>query len=608
MFASLREKTYKMRMAACTRIFRANTENKFGYATLLDRRDFAVYKRSIGGRKIEAAYGLVAVLLKGETIYIYPDYRYPVFHKKVKFCAGNFPGLIGGSKISYCLVLPYFRSISKNKNVKSWRLLVVTDRGQIFHNFPSQYKEYDGAVINSDITRFEESVIWDLPGRKYPSPKKEHSDYERYFPGLSDEAYRYHPAVNISGSYANGGFAATKETPCGTLCRFYISRREPEGNPFFYMSGFCADYKMALIATYRSNVSVGVRNCVFASDDGGRQWYCKYEFGDTGVYAFQQGTAKWGYNFGNPILSPDASIDASICLSRRNCVIPNCAEKEPTEKFSFDKKQEFSVQKDQKIMALTSKEPHGYETGNIVAVVSAPKEFDWMVNSEADATCDGNGLFFKVEKIDDFSLRMHEFVASPENPISCRHIHHINRVRDGWLIGTGEIYPNSWLLYMQMKEADTFSVRHASDKFDIFRLNSGENSVQRTLGVIWYDDPDNTMIFASDHDVLEGKKTIDPIDERNIQFSRNATGIYKGKLEDIDDCNKFLPIFEALEPAYLLQKLDRAIVFSGQRGELAISLDDGNTWETAHIDGALNHPRGGTFKYYIFDDYLFEIK
>ena len=113
MFESLREKTYKICMAGCTRMFRADTENKFGYATLLDRRDFAVYKRSVGGRKIEAAYGLVAVLLKKETIYIYPDYRYPAFHKKVKFCVGNFPGLINGSKISTSNEAPHELNIKQ---------------------------------------------------------------------------------------------------------------------------------------------------------------------------------------------------------------------------------------------------------------------------------------------------------------------------------------------------------------------------------------------------------------------------------------------------------------------------------------------------------------
>ena len=57
-------------------------------------------------------------------------------------------------------------------------------------------------------------------------------------------------------------------------------------------------------------------------------------------------------------------------------------------------------------------------------------------------------------------------------------------MKDGWLIGTGEIYPNGWMLYFQMKEADSYSEKHAWEEFEIFRLNSTRESVQRTLGAI----------------------------------------------------------------------------------------------------------------------------
>jgi hypothetical protein len=159
-----------------------------------------------------------------------------------------------------------------------------------------------------------------------------------------------------------------------------------------------------------------------------------------------------------------------------------------------------------------------------------------------------------------------------------------------------------------MKESDTFSIKKAEDNFKIFRLNSSEASVQRTMGVLWKDDSENTLVYASDHDILDGKALQKPIEQREVTFSRNATGVYKGKLKDIDDYNKFVPVFEATEPAYLLQKVGHAIVFSGQRGELALSFDGGDTWSESHIDGPLNHPKGGTHQYHIFDDYLLKIK
>ena len=287
--------------------------------------------------------------------------------------------------------------------------------------------------------------------------------------------------------------------------------------------------------------------------------------------------------------------------------MPTDAYKDPKEKFKWDEPKNFTVGCENGKLTLRSDFPCGYDTGNIVSVSSTESPLEWTVNSEVNETSAGNGLLFKVEIADQNKMYLHEFVASPDNPISCRHIHHINRVRDGWIIGTGEIYPNSWLLYIQMKEADTFSERKASDKFDIYRLNSSETSVQRTLGVLWKDDDDNTLIYASDHDDLKDKRVVSPIKDRDVSFSRNATGVYVGRLENIDDYNSFRPIFEAKEPAYLLQKIDQSIVFSGQGGELAISFDNGESWSEADIGGALNHPKGSTFCYHIFDDYLLRI-
>jgi len=554
------ERIAKVKMGLCGRFFTAKTENVFGYSLLLDCDEYSVYKRPIGSRRIEAAYGTVVIVSKKNKLFIYPDYRYPQISYKVVFNKNVFPGLIEGSRISYCRVIPYFRYISKKNKVKAWRLIVVTNRGQIYHNYPSRFSEFDGASSVDDIKRFEESVVWDLPGRKYPCDRKEHAQYERYFPGLPEAAYQYHPDVNKSGAYSNGGFPAYRETAEGVLSRFYIPCRVPEANPFFYMSGFSADYKMALIGTYCSNVSVGVRTCVFASDDGGRQWYCKYEFGDEGEYPFRQGTAEWGRNFGNPIINK-SEASGKVVLSKRKNIIPNAENKEPTEKFSWAEGSTFSIKEEADVLTLLSDECHGLETGNIVSVLSAPAPLDWMVNCNVDSRTAGNGVLFKVDVIDEKTVKLYEFVASAENPISCRHIHHINRVRDGWLVGTGEIYPNSWLLYVQMKEADTFSERRAEEPFEIFRLNSTENSVQRTLGTIWYENSENTVLFASDHDILGNKSTVKPICDRSIEFSRGATGVYKGKLEDIDDYNRFIPVFEATEPAYLSKSLTVQLSF-----------------------------------------------
>ena len=84
------------------------------------------------------------------------------------------------------------------------------------------------------------------------------------------------------------------------------------------MGGYEPDYKMTLLASYRSNTDIAARNVIFMTDDGGRQWYAKYEFGDMGTYSFRQGVNKgWGKNFGNKIKT-DISLKKDINCKEDN--------------------------------------------------------------------------------------------------------------------------------------------------------------------------------------------------------------------------------------------------------------------------------------------------
>lgn len=71
------------------------------------------------------------------------------------------------------------------------------------------------------------------------------------------------------------------------------------------------------ISPYLTTYYKAVRVCFFASSDGGRQWYCKYEFSDAGEYSFQQGHSNaWGTNFGNQI-KLDKDVDCTDHNMRR---------------------------------------------------------------------------------------------------------------------------------------------------------------------------------------------------------------------------------------------------------------------------------------------------
>lgn len=584
-----------------------------GYIKIAEKQGFDIYRGHESKPIIVAAHNSTVVTKRihgqRETFVIYPSYTNRWIHYKIDFNEYNFPGLIKESRIANCLIIPYLREVEDNKFFKRWRVVIFTDKGQIFHNFPSRGTHYEGYEQFDDIKHFEESVIWDIPNRKYPSMNQKCDETEYYFPALNKECYEYHPTVNKQSKYGNEGFDKFTHVDYNgkkvKVARFYIPVRCAQSNPFAYMGGVEMDYKMTLIGTYQSNKAVGVRTGIFATSDGGRSWYSKYEFADEGVYEFKQGIDTWGLNFGNPI---DGSALSELCGGiwiKRKILIHS----EEIDRIGWD-----SCIDVEKIIAtnpirIKTCKPHNLSNGNIVAICCdkeiIDKDMGFLFNNDIGDNNAGNGILYKVKVIDNDIIEIYENVSNPFSAVACRHVHHINRVRDGWIVGTGEIFPNGWLFYIQMKAADTYTPISAANEFPIFKLNSKMSSVQRTLGADIIDGEDPQLVFASDHDLLN-KPALQF--ENNVCFSRNSTGIYAGRLKDVDDISKFRPIFEAKEPAYFFKKLDGKYVFSGQRGEVAISDLTGKLWETVQLDQPMIHYKGKTYRFHVIDKYLIILK
>ncbi len=588
----------------------------FNYTKKIETSQYAIYEPCRGGNKIIAAFGDMVLIQKyrsPDQLTLYPFYSTNLIHYNICLNEKNFPGLIAGSSVLKCMLLPYMRVVGEDKFLKAIRLVIITDKAQIYHNFPARSTDCDGFSQPGDIIRFEESVIWDIPGRKYPVNTPVAAETERYYPNLPDECYRYHPISNDDQNYkdiyGNGGFPKQSKVRLNdqdvNVSRFYIHKRTASANPFHYIGTGEAEYKMSLIATYRSNVDEGVRTCLFASTDGGRQWYCKYEFADYGDYDFAQGHGGlYGRNFGNPIQNENYSVvGENITIKKRILVVPSEKNKEPKEKFEWKNCGAIKAIEGKNKMIVHLKNPHGLSTGNIVALCgceSMATNMAWMLNNEVSEYSSGNGLLFKVEVIDAESFFLYECVSSPDNNIPCRHIHHVNRIKDGWIIGTGEIYPNGWLLYFQMKQADTFTHVHAYDEFPIIRLNSTENSAQRTMGAQISDKPIPHLLYASDHDMLKRDEKRIAVDRTPV-YSHNSTGVFDCRLDEIDDRNKHSLIFDASEPCFYFQRLSNIFVFCGQIGELGISNDGGVTWFRERIKEPIIHYYGCNGQRYYFD-------
>lgn len=581
---------------------------RFGYESCAKGENVQILKRKKMKSPILALLNNIAVVgnlnQSPRTVYLYPDINIKSIRFKITLNQRNFKGLIENSKIQNVMLLKYMRNVSSGIRKKAWRLVVITDKCQIFHNFPSMGNEFEGTLHQSDIVTFEESVIWDAPGRKFPSKSKNCSEFEQYFPGLPEQSYSHHPSIQKAHAFGDHTYVSVHGQKV-VVSRFYFPFREADSNPFSYMGGFTNDYHMTTIGSYCNNISKGARICIFFSSDGGRQWFNKYDFGDFGNDEFI--SKKRGYstrNWGNPICLPDnfSYSDPKLSVTKRNILV---------ESYKDEQVKPFSWSAEVKIKTITQKDrlvvqteaEHNLSTGDIVALTGdaeANETFSWMINNEIDENGCGNGILFKAEVLTQDTFALYESISSPHNPICCRHVHHINRQKDGWVVGTGEVFPNGWLLYLQQKECDYFvkEACNAAVTPDVFRLNSVPSSVQRTLGVEFI--ADDVLLFASDHATLPQPM----IPHGDMPFSHSSSGIYVGNIADIDDITSFRCIHRSCEVAYFFKKTNNLLVFGGQLGEVSLSADLGKTWTTFYVDSMLRRPLGGANNVSVIDDYI----
>ena len=596
-----------------------NLLNLEEYEKHVDREKYQIYKpKEDASSKVVAVLRNVAVKLNtsnGEIV-ISVNGINGEYDNVTIFNSSNFPELLPGSSIEHILLLPWTRNMISVQHGKNWRMCVITNKGQIYHNFPSRDNESDGTVQEGDITTFEESVIWDLPERKFPSTNASASGVEHYFPCLPSENYEHHPILNTDGSfedtYGNGGFGLSVTQGEKTFPRFY--RTNLSGRnwcSFRFMGGYEPGDKLSIIGTYVGNDTAGngARICVFATDDGGRSWYNKYEFCDPqGI-----GYLAWGNNINTSSIASAYTTNA-FKLNKRAVNSPDSSTKEPTTKFTLGEDIVISDISRANPAVVTTSTSHGLVSGNVIVIKSnsgSASDWEWMLNNDFSTTDGGNGILFKVKVLNSTTFELYEYVHSAHNNISARHIHAISRCKDGWTINCGEQYPDGWVLYMQAIESDSYAIRRAHSDINVYRLTSSENSVQRTMGSILLDDEDGTFIFASDNEISQ-RNDISLPEGRTDEVSRSSTGVFIGALSDVDDMSKFYPLAEFKETVFFFKEKKGILFAIGQRGEFAISFDMGQTWEwvdVSLIGNLRDHFYGETdTKIVIVNDIIIAIK
>lgn len=556
-----------------------------GYKKVADNKECEVYTLQSGTNKLYAIYQNIAVKYNTSSGYITLSQNGVNGDYSMSANFLNFPNLISGSYVSNIFILPWTRNRKSNNVVTGteWRMIVITTKGQIYHNFPSRSITGDGAYVSGDEMKFEESVVWDLEERKFPTKSISPSAKEYCFPYLPNECYEHHPPLNQVSSYGNNGFDLTKTINGKTYVRFYRPFFATANNSFGIFNGFDKCDGIALIGTYTLNQTSGTRTCIFASDDGGREWYCKYEFSDS----VAGGVINYGNTLDFSTITSNYTSGAYKMFKKSN-VIPTDEIKEPTDKFRLST--ELTITSITKAInpVVTTNTSHNLNSGDVVFIkqISSCGDFDNITNNGVTVTSYGNGIFFKVEKLTDTTVKLYEYIHAWGNNIPCQHVHGINRLKDGFTICTGETYPTGWIYYVPFHPADNYGVNYADSNMDFIRLTSSPNAIQRAIGVLLPDDGTDDIIFASDTSTTS-RGTLQLPNGRTSTIARNSCGVFRGKLTDCDDFSKFVTILETDEPAYFYKEINDLFVFCGQRGEVAISRDN-KIWSKIQLTGSNN--------------------
>lgn len=547
----------------------------------------------------------------------------------INFNSTNFPGLIDGSRINHVAIIRYQRLTStgtRRYGGRDYRINVFTSKGQIYHNFPARANGYDGVAQDGDIYRWEESCIWDLPSRKTPVKTESVDDATliatgcyKYIPCLANVAYEMHPVLNTDNSfvdtYGNGGFGSTytcKDENNNTVKRprmFTFYRDDERAVYTQTLSGLYQDQQVSVFATYQPNQDgpYGTRMCVFATTDGGRQWFVQYELGANGeILGKTQNEdsvvhSAWT-NFST--FNDDAlimSFSGADCpsgtfnIKKRSQYAPNAYNKEPekTAKFKYASAIAVSsISSTASGILVTTAASHNLSNGDIIVfekIDSGNSTWNWIASESHTAMSAGNGTIWKARVASSTTFYLELEVHNPDNNLAARHIHTANRCKDGYIIGCGEQYPYGWIFWWPIPYGDTFDTNlDAANVHKFVRLTSTDESVYRILGMQLYDDADNTFLAGLDHCLIPRDNVAMP-DGRTDTFSRNSSGVFKGKLTQIDDFSSLECVFETQQPAYFFKEIEGICIFVGMQGILGVSKDRGKTWVKYQLPDILSY-------------------
>ena len=432
-------------------------------------------------------------------------------------------------------------------SIKTMLMLAVEDSSHASDDHAFEWWVCDVTNPYDALTKsnWSKCKFWEKRGTKRKIPSKNSSAVDanhRYDTTLPDSFYNYDEVS------ANG---------------YHIAYQgEPE---IFMLRGFGEHGKK--LTVFGQYTGSGDRVCLWVTTDGGFNFVCAYDF--VGLWA----NADESIN-----TSAFSNYSSGLTLSKVTRNVPTAAVKEPEHKYTITELSGWSITKGANTV-INFNAAHGFNNYEIVAFTgNAGAEWNQLTTSELTADSIGDNVYMCIIN-SATQVTLKPYRGSYDDILQCRHIHSVNETKSGFIFATGEAYPQGWTMFLEQKKKDGGEILDAmTENFKVYRLNSGENSLQRACGVLMFEnEADPTIIFNSD-DSNVVTNMLWAIDGRTNLPMSSSNGIWKGKLSDIDDYSKFECIADIPEPAIWMFRYNGIIVGYYQLGGIAVSIDDGKSF------------------------------
>lgn len=399
------------------------------------------------------------------------------------------------------------------------------------------------ALTKSNWTKVK---FWEKHGTKRKIPVKDSSLVDanhRYDTTLPDNFYNYNEVSS------NGRHIAFQGLPSLNMLRNFAEHGK----------------KMTVFGQYDTT---GERINLWATTDGGYNFVSLYDF--VGLSP---------NNDENIDTSAFSTYSSGLTLSKVVRNIPTAAIKEPEHKYTITELSGWSITKGVST-TITFSSAHGLTTGDIVAFTgNSTDEWNQLKTSELTSDSIGDNVYMvQVNSTTQVTLRPYR--GSYDTQLQARHIHSVNETKSGFIIATGEKYPQGWTMFLQQKIKDAYdTVDVMTQDFAVYRLNSSENSLQRACGVIMIEDTADPIILfnSDDSEVDTGHQWA--IEGRTNLPKSSANGLWKGRLSDIDSYENFECVCPVPEPAIWMIQYGGIILSYYMLGGISVSFDGGNTFK-----------------------------